>query len=263
MGPNLTAQQLEALIKSGDLTLDNGTFKALTKEEKDLAMPFLIKQMQDTKQIGQPGVDMSAVLPAAGLLAPSVLPKVAGLGDGMGPVVKGAAGMYGIEKLKDMGVPAPIANALEAMLGFKLMMGGGGKSGKAEPVREAPLGERRMPMSDADFKSYTGGRERGQFTSMLSGPPKNVTKTSPANAIAAEGDMTPVTGGADKFLFGRPQGAYSGNVNTQPSFDDLLEMITRSSSEGAPSPLKYHESAPKDMRKSVDALKRTVRRQPK
>jgi hypothetical protein len=86
----------------------------------------------------------------------------------------------------------------------------------------------------------------------------NVVKSSAQQAIK-DGDITPITGGVDRFLKG-PKPAYSSNINTESSMDDMMEMVTRSSSKGKASPLKFHESAPKGMRNSVDNLKRQVAR---
>ena len=80
-----------------------------------------------------------------------------------------------------------------------------------------------------------------------------------------------VKGGVQNNFKGRvsiqkPQyeGAYPSNVTTESGLDELIEKILRESSEGSPSPLHYHPSAPQGMRSSVDKLKRTVaRRKPK
>jgi hypothetical protein len=78
-----------------------------------------------------------------------------------------------------------------------------------------------------------------------------------------------LNGGVQNNFRGRvsiqPKSAYpSGNIGTESSYDDLLEMILRETSMGQPSPLMFHPSAPQGMRSSVDKLKRTVaRRKPK
>jgi hypothetical protein len=62
----------------------------------------------------------------------------------------------------------------------------------------------------------------------------------------------------------RPGAAYSDNVNTQSSTDELTELLTGSSHPkgGDPTPIRYHDDK-EGLRKSVDNLKRKTESKPK
>lgn len=95
----------------------------------------------------------------------------------------------------------------------------------------------------------------------------NKLRTSSAMDIPAMGlgirDLFKGTG--DAFMRGFKRGfakpaPYPPNVSTQEGSADLMDRVLGTSRQGAPTPLKYHESAPPEMRKSVDTLKSKVAR---
>jgi hypothetical protein len=72
--------------------------------------------------------------------------------------------------------------------------------------------------------------------------------------------------GSEAATFGARPPAYSPNVSTGATMDDILEMLTGSShGAGTPdgSPIMYHGESGPATRSSVDKLKRATRRSPK
>jgi hypothetical protein len=270
MDEKLTPQEIQALVASGELTVAD--LKLLDKQEQRVAFDLLM-----TKD------------------AESLMPMIAGMG-GSGMAVEGATniGRAMAGGLKGLASHLPSADgAIEAgkaalpgvvrAAGWKMgmpMAGGGlaswlqarfGRPGAARPAGLGGAGRGpKLPSSPPAEMSATGGQGSAGPRVMNTGAtPKGFSLTAPKPAprgpdITRAKSMEDVAervvdrGVKVEGLGAGP--AYTPNVDTQTSLDEILELILRSSSTGSPSPLMFHSSAPAGMRSAVDGLKRQVSR---
>jgi hypothetical protein len=263
MPDKLSYEQIKALVQSGELTMKDQ--KLLTPDEASSFARAYIENQQETGQIGKPGVDWTATAPAMAMEAPAV--GIPGMLKGIaknipGIIGYGAAG-YGIDAGKKSGViPPALAEVLQTGLGFKAlgMLGKGGAPAAESAVsgEEAALLKKGYP---PDLIKKIMEKDAATQTSAFV-PRSNVQREPTLSGVAGD-----VSGGVQndfkgRVTFQKPFSGYPPNVGTAETSDDLMERILRSASEGEPSPLMWHDSAPEGLGKDVSKLKRVVRRQP-
>jgi hypothetical protein len=218
---------------------------------------------QDNSFLGvDPGLAAVGALKLPGMAASAMKGSMSGLGETAKEVGKWWAIMKGLDMVN---MPSEAKTALLFGLGLK-----GGSKGKAAPT--AVASEEAMIREQLAKQGYRPelieevvARSKGLSMPPREGPPRPpIQLQKPGADDIAEN----VKRGVQNDFRGRvsiqPQGAYSPNVSTESSLDDIIEMLTRSSSSGQPSPMMFHDSAPQGMRQSVDKLKRNVaRRKPR
>lgn len=289
----MNPEQIKQLIESGKLTPEDiklfspqekAIFDKLQGEsDKKQALSEMIPGLdQKVKESKAKGTYMDSPMPPPFLASAALkmLPSGAEAANIAKMLGIGSALHYGA---KAVGLPPGIAEM--ATLGTSF--GNFAKSGAAKAAAGAAEGAEVGAMTAAEEaamkKDGFGGDLLDRIKSALQGRtspgngPTNVRKLGTKYAenddvmdrVLNKGVQNDFKGRVslrkapediEKKIFGSaPKSPYPSNVTTESNTDDLKEMLTRSSSTGAPSPLKFHNDED-ELRKAIELLKRQVRK---
>jgi hypothetical protein len=188
------------------------------------------------------------------------------------PFAVGGAGLFALEKARQAGLIGPqLASAIEAAMGFKMMMGGGAKGAAgAGSAAELETLEQQLAKQGINPKN-AGMAARGE---KFPPPLTNGSQGGPMKpSLADDETLMEQTGrgvqndfkGPATIVKQRPyedinlRDAYPRNIKTESNSDDLLELLTGSShnrGEG-PTPMQFND---KDLRNTLDRINRLKRR---
>jgi hypothetical protein len=248
----------QAIFNSGDYSNKNGQ-PASTGQQVAAAGRIAKENPLQTAGL--------ATLLATPLAATGALTAGASSLAGELPTMAKVAGYTGLAALgTKLGIPA---SAMEAVALYMGMKGGMGKMTKGAPgvAAEAESVEQAL-INKGINPANAGMAARGE---KFPTPARRSVVQPPApsnlgnDALDVEKKIFGPQG-SEAATFGARPPAYSPNVSTGASVDDILEMLTGSShGQGTPdgSPIMYHGSDGPSTRSSVDKLKRATRRSPK
>lgn len=241
----LTPEMIQALVEAGKLTLKD--LSLLTPDEATEAKHALLKQnslmpreQMESLAMGTGGGGLAVAGKVGGAMK-SMLPKA-------GPAMA-AVGQGAIKHAPKIG--SAIGGAAGAMVNHPFLGRALGYMGgdKVKQLLTKAKGSAPGVASNVERVAGPMADRASQIDNIMESVPKGV-------------QLRPnVPAGSPKAPLPKP--AYPSNITTESSMDDLLEMILRSTSQGSPSPLMIHNSAPEGLRRSIDAAKRVKRRSPR
>jgi hypothetical protein len=276
-----TPEEIRALMASGELPMD--LIRKMHPDDQKVAQAiFNSHDYSQTdghpasvpEQLAHIGSQVkNHPLAAAGMGAALAVPLATTGALGMGasaiagelPMMAKVAGYTGLAALgAKMGIPASAMEAVALYMGMKGM----GKGAAPAAAKEAETVEQALANKGINPVN-AGMAARGEKFPVPA-------RRSPVPPVATPGGLGNEALDVEKKIFG-PQGseaatfgarppAYSPNVSTGATMDDILEMLTGSShGAGTPdgSPIMYHGESGPATRSSVDKLKRATRRSPK
>lgn len=187
-------------------------------------------------------------------------------GQGLGMAV--GAGV-GTELLKKIGIPSSMADliVLTTMLGAgrgKPGMATAEEAGALTAAERAGLAERGYTDPNLLRKIEQAKLARQPQTKI---EPSKFARRKPevSSSMLDEAERNVFGSGgaaAESRAFGTKPPPYPSNISTGATMDDIAEMITRSSSTGAPSPLMVH-NGDKELEAAIRKVKNIKRRAPK
>lgn len=278
-----TPTEIKELVASGEMTADD--IKLLHKDDQLVAVQEIAK--------ASTGVDPQALAQGFSGMGPKAdgVAKVAsGAAQALGPLAQ-AAGQFAKNNASAVG---GVAGTVIGGLAHHPIWGGRLGSGLGKVAQKMMGGQTppAAPKSPPAFSGTGAGTPASIPSTGFSRPSPAAQSASPAQSALVPSGAPPRTGypkltppeksgvdlleravnggvqddfarGGTRVNIRKPaEGAYSPNVSTESSWDDILEMILGTARTGQ-TPLKYHQSAPPNMRHSVDALKKqTSRRKP-
>lgn len=271
----MTPEQIKKLIDSGKLT--PADVELFSPQEKSIYDKMISDRTPSQGKmdlisgglaaLNIPQAKTGAIGALGGLGLMAAPGSVAGAAKGALSMGGTMAGMYALEKAAENKIlPRGLVTALEMGLGLKAALSGKSGAGPIVAAEEkAAAGPTTKALESLKQKivprgNVTRGRtldplaagEGGEIGERVLKGGVKIERSSPSAATAVPD--VPQRGYADIAL----RDAYPRNVTTQSNTDDLLEMITRSSSKGSPSPLMVHDDD--ELRKVIDAIKNLKRR---
>lgn len=240
-----TPEELMELIQDQEHPLTPEEIKAMHPADQ-MTLDFLRKTAVDSPAgplaMGMPAGVLTGINKGAGVVTQAVTGlagKAKSAWNHLSPLVGGAIGTT----IGNLSGHPVIGGMIGSRLGSKARFGSKGSASGKSPVNRVtpPFADRESTIPEVTEQVKRGVQNNFE-------PGKRVTFDKSSKDVG-------------------PRSPYPPNISTQEDEAALMDRILGTSRQGSPTPLKYHDSAPKGMRKSVDGLKRQAkspkRRSPK